>query len=252
MRRLLPTPGDEGTTDVYDDLVLAGPAEGRSAVSLGMVSSVDGGATVAGRTADLGGEADQAAFGALRAAADAILVGAGTVTAEDYGPGAGSAERRRRRLRKGLAASPRLAIVTNRLSLRPDARVFGEPDHPPLLITTEQAVADRPEVAGRGEVVVCGDEQVDLPTALQALAERGLGRVLCEGGPGLNASLFAEDLVDEVFLTLAPTLVGGDAPRIIAVAGTHVPRPLELLALREHDSELLLHYGVVRQSADRL
>lgn len=252
MRRLLPSVGDEPVGEVYDDLVLVGPVEGRSGVSLGMVSSVDGGATVHGRTADLGGPADRAAFGALRAAADAVLVGAGTVRIEDYGPAAGPGGRRRRRVAKGLAPSPRLAIVSNRLELRPEARVFGDPDHRPLLLTSARAVSARPEVAACGETVVCGDEAVDLPTALRELAARGLARVLCEGGPGLNASLFAEDLVDDVFLTLTPVLVGGDAPRIVAPTRGHAPRPLRLVALREHDGELLLHYRVVRQPADRL
>ncbi|HSK24320.1 MAG TPA: dihydrofolate reductase family protein [Egicoccus sp.] len=252
MRRLLPDVRDETPAGVYDDLVLAGPVGGRSGVSLGMVSSVDGGATVDGRTADLGGEADQAAFGALRAASDAILVGAGTVLAEDYGPAAGSTARRRRRLEKGLAASPRLVIVSNRLGMDPAARVFGDPDRPPLLVTSRQGASARPEVAARGEVLICGEQRVDLGEALRGLAARGLGRVLCEGGPGLNASLFARDLVDELFLTLAPTLVGGDAPRIIAPLAEHTPRPLELLGLREHAGELLLHYRIRRPPADRL
>lgn len=252
MRRLLPDVRAETPADVYDDLVLAGPVRGRSGVSLGMVSSVDGGATIDGRTADLGGEADRAAFGALRAAADAILVGAGTVRVEDYGPATGPAARRRRRIEKGLAPSPRLVIVSSRLSLDPDARVFGDPERPPLLVTSGQGASARPEVAARGELLICGDAVVDLDAALRELAARGLGRVLCEGGPGLNASLFARDLVDELYLTLAPNLLGGHAPRIIAPLDDHVPRPLELLGLREHADELLLHYRVRRPPADRL
>lgn len=252
MRRLLPDIGDETSDGVYDDLVLIGPVGDRSGVSLGMVSSVDGGATVGGRTAELGGEADEAAFGALRAAADAILVGAGTVRAEDYGPAAGPTQRRRRRAEKGLTPSPRLVVVSNRLGLDADARVFSDPQRPPLLVTNRQAVSARPDVAARGEVLLCGEAEVDLARALRVLAARGLARVLCEGGPGLNASLFALDLIDEVFLTVAPALVGGEAPRIIAPLGNPSPRPLELLALREHGGELLLRYGVVRPPADRL
>lgn len=253
MRRLLPSVGDESLAEVYADLVLAGPLDGRSGVSLGMVSSVDGGATVAGRTAALGGAADRAAFGALRAAADGVLVGAGTVRVEDYGPATGSEPRRWRRLAKGLSEVPRLVIVSNRLELRADARVFSDPRHPPLLVTTARAAAQRPDLARQAEIMVSGDESVDLDAALRELAGRGLGRLLCEGGPGLNASLFTADRVDEVFLTLAPTIVGGDAPRIVAAAGAHAPRPLELAGLREHDGELLLHYRVVRSPpADRL
>lgn len=246
MRRLVPSPGEEPLAEVYADLVLTGPIAGRSGISLGMVSSVDGAAALAGRTAELGGVADQAAFGALRAAADGILVGAGTVRIENYGAAAGPEQRRRRRLAKGLAASPRLVIVSNRLDLEPDARVFADPEHPPLLVTNERAAATRPDLTDVAEVVACGSEQVDLTAALELLAARGLGRLLCEGGPSLNASLFAADLVDEVFLTVAPTLAAGDAPRIIAASGPTAQRPLTLAGLREHDHELLLHYRVVR------
>ncbi|MFA9445148.1 dihydrofolate reductase family protein [Egicoccus sp. AB-alg6-2] len=256
MRRLLPEARDETMERVYEELLLVGPVGGRSGVSLGMVASVDGAAAVAGRTADLGGVADQAAFGALRAAADAILVGAGTVRAENYGPGTGSAARRQQRRAKGLAEVPRLAVVSNRLDLEPSARVFTDPAHPPLLITCARAVAERPDVAAAGEVMVAGEEAVDLTVVPRELASMGLGRVLCEGGPRLNATLYALGLVDEIFLTLTPSLVGGDAARIIGPApdgAAHPLRDLELLELREHGSELLLRYRVVGDGpVDRL
>ena len=256
MRRLLPTARDEDLAAVYDDLVLVGPVGDRCGISLGMVSSLDGAVAIEGRTAALGRAADKAAFVALRGAADAILVGAGTVRAENYGPGAGSAAARRRRPAKGLAPSPRLVIVTNRPEFDPEARAFADPDHPPLVVTNARAAAATPGVTDRAEVLPCGDDRVELTVALQQLATRGLFRVLCEGGPTLNAALFADRLVDEVFLTISNTLAGGSADRIVAppaADANHVPAPARLVELREHADELLLRYRILPPApADRL
>lgn len=249
MRRVVPPGDDEPLDAVYDDLLLLGPVGSRCGISLGMVSSVDGAATISGRTADLGGRADQAAFVALRGAADAVLVGAGTVQAENYGPGAGSAERRQRREAKGLSPAPRLVIVSDRLHLDPASRVFSDDANPPLVITNGRAASADPPISARAELLVAGDEAVELPLALQTLAERGLGRVLCEGGPTLNGALFAHDCVDELYLTLTPTLVGGEAGRIVAPSPPglgHRAMAVELRELREHDGELLLRYRLQR------
>ncbi|GGI04939.1 dihydrofolate reductase family protein [Egicoccus halophilus] len=251
-------PEDVRLEDVYADLVLCGPVEGRAAVSLGMVASTDGAASIDGRTARLGGVADRAAFAALRAAGDAVLVGAGTVRAEDYRPVTGDTARRARRRAKGLAPVPRLVIVSRSLSLSPTARVFADPRHPPLLITTRRAIeqTDVP-LPDAAELIVCGEEEVDLALALRELAERGLPRVLCEGGPRLNDALLGADLVDEVFLTLAPVLVGGNTARIVTGPAEHPPAELHLVELREHEGELLLRYRRNRgrergEPADRL
>jgi len=252
VRRLLPDVADERIDQVYDDLRLIGPIDGRAGVSLGMVASADGAATVAGRTASLGGAADQAAYGALRGAADAILVGAGTVRAENYGPAAGGAERRRRRTAKGLTPEPRLVVVSNRLDFDPAARVFADPDHPPLLATNARAAAQAASLSGVAELLVVGDEAVDLTVLLVELAERGYAGVLCEGGPTLNGALLEDGLVDALFLTIAPVLVGGAAGRIVSGL-VEVDLDLELAELRSADGELLLHYR--RRSAipdDRL
>jgi riboflavin biosynthesis pyrimidine reductase len=212
-------------------------------VALGMVSSVDGGASVRGRTEQLGGAADQIAFRRLREACDVILVGAETVRAERYGPPVGDAARRRRRRERGLAEVPRLAIVTRTLSLDPSAAVFADAPIPPLVLTTDGAVADAPaglrEVA---DVVGLGDASVEPSRMTELLARRGLRRVLCEGGPSLAAQLLAADLIDELFLTLHPVALGGDAPRIAQGVVPEAPRELHLAELREHAGELLLRY----------
>jgi riboflavin-specific deaminase-like protein len=248
VRRLVPDVVDMALEDTYRGLVLPGPPPGRerAAVSLGMVSSVDGAVAVEGSSAGLGGEADRRAFRRLRDACDAILVGAGTVRAEDYGPPRAPAARAEARRSAGLGPAPQLIVATRSADLSPDARLFRaerDPGVPPPVVITHAGapshrVAALTEVA---EVVTLGSADVDLDALLQWCRDRGLPRVLCEGGPSLNGALLAAGLVDEVFLTLAPTVVGGPAGRIVAGPALG-PDPLDLVAVHEHDGELLLRY----------
>lgn len=241
MQRFLPAPGDESLDDVYADLVV--PAgDTRPHVYLGMVSSVDGSAVVDGRSAGLGGEADRAAFRRLRETCDVILVGAGTVRSEDYRPPRAPDDVVARRTARGLAPRATIAVVTASGELDPDARLFADPTYRPVVVTTASADADH--LAGVADVLRCGDDDVDLALALDQLAARGAGRVLCEGGPTLNGALLAAGLVDELFLTLAPSLVGRSPHRIVAGA-LGSPVELELTGLRHHAGELLLRYRIV-------
>jgi riboflavin-specific deaminase-like protein len=243
VRRLYPSFEEFDLDALYAGLTLAAGDGERASVALGMVSSVDGAAAIAGTTSALGGPADRVAFRTLRGACDAILVGAGTVRDEDYGPPGGPAARQADRLGRGLAAVPRLVIVTRRLALDPAQRVFGDPDRRPLIVTTMRAPeAAAASLAPVADVLRLGDEAVDLPALLARLGALGLSRVLCEGGPSLNAALLASDLVDEVFLTLYPALAGGTAPRILAGSDGMPAHPLALAAVHEHDGELLLRY----------
>jgi riboflavin-specific deaminase-like protein len=250
MRRLVPEPLELPLEAAYAGLVLPEPAPGvdRATVALGMVASVDGAVAVDGSSGALGAAADQQAFRRLRDACDAILVGAGTVRSEDYGPPRAPASRAAARVAAGLAPAPQLLVVTGSAGLDPDARLFvterdpGVP--PPVVITRGSAPRERVSaLSGRAEVVEFGEEEVDLGEVLRWCLRRGLPRVLCEGGPSLNGALLAADLVDEVFLTLAPSLVGGAAGRIVSGPELGV-RDLDLTELHEHDGELLLRYRV--------
>ncbi len=239
MRRLLPTAVPASQVDAYADLV---PPDGRWVV-LGMVGALDGGATVDGRSEALGGEGDLAGFRALRSLVDVVLVGAGTVRAEGYGPARPRAVERRRA--RGQADTPTIAVVTGSGDLDPDARLFRDPGTTPLVLTTTGGAATaRERLGARAEVLEAGDERVDLARSLDLLAARGLERVAAEGGPGLAAQLLAAGLVDELLLTLAPTLVGDAGPSIVAGA-LDTPVDLVLHELRVHGSELLLRYRVL-------
>ena len=243
LRRLLPDPGTSALDELYAGLTLDDPAPGRGVhVALCMVASADGAVAVDGLSSGLGGEADLRALSRLRGAHDVSLVGAGTVRDEGYVPLTGGADRQADRRARGLRHAPRLAVVTASGRLAPDLEVFSDPAEPPIVLTSRGA--DRDALAAiddRAEVHVVADTDLDAATIITALAELGLRRVLCEGGPRLNQVMLAGGRIDEVFLTVAPTLVGGPASRIIG-GDTEVATRLTLVSAYEHGGDLLLRY----------
>ena len=195
MRRLLPSPA---VAEVDLDEAYAWPAP--RCLRVNFVSTLDGAASLDGRTAGLATPADQAVFFHLRATCDVIVVGAGTASVERYRP-----------------ARVPVAVVSARLSPSPEERLFtpAVDTAPPLVLTCAAAPQDRRAALSRGaEVVDCGDDAVDLGLAVAELERRGMRRLLCEGGPRLFADLLAADLVDELCLTIAPLLTAGTAQRI--------------------------------------
>ena len=188
-----------------------------------MIASLDGGATADGRSGGLAGPGDRAVFTVMRQLADVILVGAGTVRAENYSGAQFSPAQRQARQRRGQAEVPPIAVVTNRGVLDHDAKLFTRTEVPPLILTCADAVADaRGRLGSVAEVIDASgprSDRVDPATTLKILAERDLIRVLTEGGPQLLGVLIADDLLDELCLTIAPLLVGGEAGRIVTGTG---------------------------------
>lgn len=247
MRRLLP-PTEPAGADV-DPVALAWdrdrtPPPGRPWVLVNMIASTDGAASVDGRSGGLGGPADKAMFSALRQVPDVVLVAAGTVRAEGYRPLAPTAEVRARRLEHGRDAVPRLAIVTSSIDLDLHGPLFTATERPPLVVTGTAAPTERVTVAeaAGAEVLVAGDALVDVERAVTELGRRGARVVLCEGGPSLLGQVVAADLVDELNLTVAPMLAGGDAPRIAHHRSAPQPRDLRLVSLCEQGGVLLATY----------
>lgn len=188
-----------------------------------MIASVDGGATTAGTSGALGGAGDRALFAMMRQAADVIVVGAATVRAENYsGARLDDAARTARRVR-GQAEVPPIAVLTRTGRLDRDALLFSRTEVPPLIITSDQAAAETTErLAGVADVISASGTDpgsVDPAAALDRLAARGLRRVLAEGGPGILGMLVEGGLLDELCLTVAPVLVGGEARRIVTGGG---------------------------------
>lgn len=243
MQRLWPDPG------TIDDVTALVAAEGRPAPAdrpwllVNMVTSLDGAVTVGGRSGGLAGPADKAMFSALRAVADVVLVGAGTVRAEGYGPPRPSPSTRAARAKRGQSPAPRLAIASRSLELDLDLPLFAESETPPFVITCQDAPAQRrAEVAEVAELIVTGDTAVDLPLAMAGLHARGVRTITCEGGPHLNGDLLLADLIDEWALTVSPVLVGGDARRATTGPLPPAPRPMHLDRLLEGDGMLLTRW----------
>lgn len=220
---------------LYKDLVLTGTST-QPAVTLHLVTALNGAATGPdGRSGTLGGEADLVAMRRVRDGSDAILVGGSTVRAEGYGPVRSTPERRAARERNGLAALPRLAVLTN--GGVDTERLRGDGDRPVLITSNDELAGDE-----HAEVVVL-EEPITAPALLAVLHDLGLHRILCEGGPSLAQWLLEAELVDELFLTVAPAIVGGQ-PRLL-------PDPLPVLALElrsaaRHQDDVLLRYAVRR------
>jgi len=209
-------------------------------VRANMIATLDGGGTGPdGVTASINGPADLRVFQALRTHAEVVLVGAGTARDEGYRAldvPHGLADERARR---GLPPHIELAIVTARGEL-PDALL--DADRPPFVVTTASAPLDALRArVGEDHVLAHGTAgRVDLAAALEALAARGLGRVLAEGGPRLLGQLVAQGLVDELFLTWSPLLVGGPAPRVLGDGPWLDPaRPMVPVHLLHADGMLL-------------
>ncbi|WP_420114173.1 pyrimidine reductase family protein [Pseudactinotalea sp.] len=179
------------------------------------VSSLDGAAWHDGGSGPLNDEWDQQVFAYLRRLADVVMVGAGTIRVEGYGGLRLDEDAQRWRTENGLPPHPPLAIVSHALDLDPRSTVFTDAPVRPLVLTHAGAPRDRLDaLAEVADLLVHGEDAVDLVAARADLAERGLAQVLCEGGPTLFGSLIAADAVDELDLTLSPVLESGAAGRI--------------------------------------
>ena len=233
MRLLLPEARPLAPDDLLDLYAVDGPS-----LRAGFVVSTDGAIAQDGSSRPLQTPADEAVFHALRGVADAVVVGAGTARTEDYGPVRPRPAARAWRERHALSAHPPLVLISRSLDLDPGARCFTGPS---VVVTCAAA----PGAERFPDVVVAGDEDVDLVEAVRQLRDRGLARLLCEGGPQLLTAMLRAGLVDELCLTLTPRLLGG-APGLLTEA---LPQPVDL-QLRSlvdgGDGVLLARYEVGR------
>lgn len=242
MRRLFPDPElDVDPADAYGRLPPV--AANRPAVRLNMIESVDGAAAVNGRTVGLGGTADHTVAAILRSLADVILVGAGTVRTEAYGPAVPDDTGTARRAALGLVGAAVIAVLTRSCRLDWQSPFFTQAEQRPIVLTTANAnPTDRDRAQAVADVVIAGEAAVDLAVALRVLAGRGVRNVLAEGGPRVSAQLAAGDLLDELCLTLAPKLVAGPAFRILNGPVLDPPAALDLDHVLESDGYLFLRY----------
>lgn len=244
LRQLYPSTYTEvPIASVYQPTAHLAPAD-RPYVTVNMVASVDGATAVDGVTAPLSSPGDKETFFLLRGLADAILVGAGTVRAESYGSVKADEPTRAARRERGQATTASLAIVTASLRLDWSSPLFTDSEVPPFVITTSTADPAGIEAARwHARLVLAGDERVDLAQALRSLRhDHGVASLLCEGGPSLNHALLGEGLVDELCLTVAPTLLGGDSQPIFGREPPATDAALDLASALTDGSALFLRY----------
>lgn len=223
------------------------PAD-RPWLRVNFVSSLDGAVTVRGSSRGLSAPADRRVMALIRSLSDVVLVGAGTALVEGYRGVKPTEVRSELRSRLGMPEVPPIAVVSRRCSLEPDSLLLTDTVVPPIVVTCGSAPESRrAALADAGaDVLVAGDETVDLPAAVTALHERGLRRIGGEGGPTLFGDLIADDLVDELCLTMSPLLTGGDAGRI-AHGAPIAARGMRLESVLHAESLLLLRYGRLRE-----
>jgi len=250
--RLLHPRGPDVDADVdRDDLVgLYAHPGGRTWVRLNFVATADGSVQGAdGRSGSLSTRTDKEVFGLLRSLSDVILVGAGTARAEAYEPVRPHEVDTGLRRRLRLAPVPTMAVVSARLDL-PDRLLDGpEGSARTIVLTTGAAPADRRDrIAARAEVVVVGDQQLDAGAAVRALTDRGLTRVLAEGGPSLAGELAASGLLDELCLTLRARLQVGDGSRVLTGDPMDPGLDLDLRHVLVDGSDLFLRWTTADQT----
>lgn len=240
--RLYPRPGQVEAADAFAHLDLGSRApEGRPYLVLNMVASLDGKAVLNGTTRGLGGDADREVFHHLRTQADAIMAGASTVRQERYGRAVKNDALRAKREDEGLAAEPLTVIVSASMNLPADLPIL-QAEGAPVVVAT-QAEGELEGVIADITYLRTG---ADLPVLLARLRqEHGVRSILCEGGPTLNAHLLAAGLVDELFLTLDPKLVGGaDALTLAAGRPLLEPAKAELVTLLKADDGLFFRWRI--------
>jgi 2,5-diamino-6-(ribosylamino)-4(3H)-pyrimidinone 5'-phosphate reductase len=232
--------------EIYEDLHFPVLPRGRPYVVLNMVTSVDGKATLLGKAYPLGSKTDHMVMRRVRAAVDAVMNGAETLRKEKVNPKV-PAEMEGGRDAMGMSPQPTAIVLTSRADLPLDNPFFTADGFRRLVVTTRQAPAERvAAVEQYASVVQVGEDAVDLPALMSVLVKDfGIHKLLCEGGPTTNAGLISAGLVDELFWTIAPKIVGGVTLRSL-VEGAPLPLDaiprLQLVSLHHHEGELYLRY----------
>jgi riboflavin-specific deaminase-like protein len=246
VQRLLPHLGPATVAEQVATLDLVGSApDERPYAITNFALTLDGQATIAGRSGSIGSDADTAMLVGLRTRVDAVMIGAGTMRAERYGRVVGDPAKRERREQGGLAPDPLMVIVSGRLDLPWDAPLFTEGFGKVVIYT---ALEDDPPQTETPVHVIRPEAEIDLAALMATLrSEHGVRALLCEGGPRLHAQLIEAELVDELYVTHAPKLGGGDGPGLVGGLMER-ERPLELAWLLHEEStgELFGRYRVVR------
>jgi riboflavin biosynthesis pyrimidine reductase len=236
--RLWPAPASDLDLDAaFADLALPEPPADRPWVGLNMVTSLDGRAQRDGTADDIGDRADRRLMRLLRVPFDAVAIGIGTLRAVDGWTDL-PADLAEVRVRAGRPAQPLGVLIAGSGPIPTDRRWFGT-DQPRLAVV---GAGGPTEVPG-AEVLVAPTAHPEAGWVAGALRERGIGSVLLEGGPTVNARFHAAGLIDELFWTVGPWLLGGEGlPMIAPEPPAQTPRPASLVSAHRHGDELFLRY----------
>jgi riboflavin-specific deaminase-like protein len=244
LRRLLPDVAETTLDEELDSLALIGQArQNRPYVVTNFALTLDGHATLEGRSGPIGSDVDTAMLVGLRLRTDALMIGAGTMRTERYGRIFSKPERREQREAAGLESDPLMVLVSGSLDLPWDADLFTDGGGRVLIATVSEE--DPPPTATPVEVRRYEGE-VDLRDLLAHLrADHGVRALLSEGGPRLHGQLVEHGLVDELFVTIAAKIGGGVGPGLVSEL-EELERPLEVAGLlfEEASGELFARYRV--------
>lgn len=217
-------------------------------VSINAAVTLDGKiATPDRRRFDLSSREDRRRMAALRDAAQAVIVGAGTLRAEDPPPYI----REQKHPRPASDPAFTWVVLTRTLDLPSDGRVLRSDEVAKIVVAPEHAPVARADLERRAEVWRLGREEVDLAALLDRLAQRGARRVVVEGGGEVNFAFLKAGLVDEVYVTVCPFILGGaGAPTLAGGPGLGAggPLPLELVEVERRGGEIFLHYRCRRSA----
>jgi 2,5-diamino-6-(ribosylamino)-4(3H)-pyrimidinone 5'-phosphate reductase len=221
-------------------------------VVVNAAASADGKLSTRERTqVEISGPEDFDRVDALRAESDAVVVGVGTVLADDPSLTVDDPDRRAARERRGDPANPARVVADSRVRTPVDARVLDDAARTYLLTSEETPQDFLAEIEETGtEIITAGDSRVDLGTAFAELESRGVESLMVEGGGELIFSLFEAGLVDELSTFVGPTIIGGrDAPTLADGEGFVDDFPeLALRDVERIDDGALLRWDVL---ADR-
>lgn len=196
------------------NIAYAYPEENKAFLRTNMVSSIDGAISIDGHAHGLSNETDKKIYRAMRNLADVILVGARTMRIEKYKPAAIDEKNQALRILRGQMSIPPVALVSMSGLFDWDLPFFKDAKVKPFIFTSDEGFNVASEGKDLAEIIKCGKDKVDLHKVIEELSSRGLNKILCEGGPTLNAHLLSAGLIDELCLTISPMIVQGNEARI--------------------------------------
>jgi riboflavin-specific deaminase-like protein len=243
-RRLLPGPGTVTARELLDGVDVVGRAHPELPYTIvNFVASADGRAAYNGRSAPLSDPGDRVMFHGLRERVDAVLAGTGTMRTERYGRLVRDPARRARRAASGLAPDPIACVITRSGDVPVEIPLFADPGSRIVVFSPREPALDG--ASARVEVVKLDPGELTLTTALRRLrSDFDVRALLCEGGPTVFSALLLEDLVDELFMTIAPRLTGGGTdPPVTAGSALTEPASLALVWALEREGTVFLRYA---------